>query len=255
MVVLLVMFTAIMAIIYVITRDSMAREAESRYESIILHANEKIRGVLSDVYVGAINNINDIERDLDNPDKLEAHLERMVSQNMYMSSCRLIFEPDFYPQKGHNYEIYAWRDSTGTIRGKQMNENHPDFLTHAWYKEAFEKPEGDWTPPYFDRAASQQLTTTYMTHIHDQQGRKVGMLGADVSLEWLRLRHQRVDAENHERFEKGFKDQSYSFIIDNDGTYLIHPDGNKVLKQKFQDVTALTPDTLDDAMARKMMEG
>ena len=255
MVVLLVMFTAIMAIIYAITRESMAREAESRYESIILNANEKIRGVLSDVYVGAINNISDIERDLDSPDKLQAQLERMVSQNMYMSSCRLIFEPDFYPQKGHNYEIYAWRDSTGMIRGKQMNENHPDFLTHSWYQEAFDKPEGDWTPPYFDRAASQQLTTTYMTHIHDHQGRKVGMLGADVSLEWLRKRHKRLDAENHERFEKGFKDQSYSFIIDNDGTYLIHPDGNRVLKQKFQDVTALTPDTLDDVMARKMMNG
>ena len=68
MVVLLVMFTAIMAIIYAITRESMAREAESRYESIILNANEKIRGVLSDVYVGAINNISDIERDLDSPD-------------------------------------------------------------------------------------------------------------------------------------------------------------------------------------------
>ena len=141
------------------------------------------------------------------------------------------------------------------IRGKQMNENHPDFLTHSWYQEAFDKPEGDWTPPYFDRAASQQLTTTYMTHIHDYQGRKVGMLGADVSLEWLRKRHKRLDAENHERFEKDFKHQSYTFIIDIDGTYLIHPDENKVLKQKFQDVTALTPDTLDDVMARKMMNG
>ena len=99
-----------------------------------------------------------------------------------------------------------------------MNENHPDYLEHVWYKAAFENEEGDWTPPYFDRAASHQLTTTYMTHIHDAQGNRVGMLGADVSLEWLRERHQRVDRENHERFEKGFKEQSYSFIIDNDGT-------------------------------------
>ena len=255
MLVLIVMMTIIMITVHDVTKDTMALEAGSRYESIILNSNERIRGVLSDVYVGAINNINDIERDIDDPDKLQAHLERMVKLNMYMSSCRLIFEPDFFPQKGHYLEIYAWRDSTGTIRGKQMNEHHPDYLTHPWYKAAFERQEGDWTPPYFDRAASQQLTTTYLTHIHDHQGRKVGMLGADVSLEWLRLRHQRIDAENHERFEKDFKDQSYSFIIDSDGTYLIHPDRERVLKKKFQDVAALTPDTADDEMAQDMMAG
>ena len=255
MLVLIVMMTIIMITVYDVTKDTMALEAGSRYESIILNSNERIRGVLSDVYVGAINNINDIERDIDDPDKLQAHLERMVKLNMYMSSCRLIFEPDFFPQKGHHLEIYAWRDSTGTIRGKQMNEHHPDYLTHPWYKAAFERQEGDWTPPYFDRAASQQLTTTYLTHIHDHQGRKVGMLGADVSLEWLRLRHQRIDAENHERFEKDFKDQSYSFIIDSDGTYLIHPDRERVLKKKFQEIAALTPDTADDEMAQDMMAG
>ena len=255
MLVLIVMMTIIMITVHDVTKDTMALEAGSRYESIILNSNERIRGVLSDVYVGAINNINDIERDIDDPDKLQAHLERMVKLNMYMSSCRLIFEPDFFPQKGHHLEIYAWRDSTGTIRGKQMNEHHPDYLTHPWYKTAFEQPEGDWTPPYFDRAASQQLTTTYLTHIHDHQGRKVGMLGADVSLEWLRLRHQRIDAENHERFEKDFKDQSYSFIIDSDGTYLIHPDRERVLKKKFQEIAALTPDTADDEMALDMMAG
>ena len=255
MMVLIVMSAVIMSVVFFITRDSMAREAESRYEGILLLDNEKIRGVLSDVYVGAINNLSDIERDINDPDKLEAHLERMVRQNMYMSSCRLIFEPDFYPERGHNYEIYAWRDSSGVVKGKQMNEHHPDYLVHSWYKASFENDEGDWTPPYFDRAASQQLTTTYMTHIRDAAGRKVGMLGADVSLNWLRLRHKRIDAENHERFEKGFKEQSYSFIIDHDGTYLIHPDEKCVLKLKIQDVVAQTPDTLDDAIARKMMAG
>ena len=101
MAVLVVMTTVIMAIVYLITKDSMAKEAESRYESIILHANEKIRGVLSDVYVGTINNINDIERDVDNPDKLQAHLERMVSQNMYIelpADIRARYLPPKRPQ-------------------------------------------------------------------------------------------------------------------------------------------------------------
>ena len=253
MAVLIVIMAIIMAVVYLITKDSMAHEAEARYESIILHTNEKIRGVLSDVYVAAINNVNVIERDLNDPDLLQQHLERMVSQNQYMSSCRLIFESDFYPQKGHNFEIYAWRDSSGVVRGKQMNERHPDFLVHAWYKRAFEQEEDDWTPPYLDRAASQQLTTTYLTHIHDKRGRKVGMLGADVSLEWLRKRHNREDAEIHKRYEQGFSEQSYSFIIDSDGTYLIHPDESRVLRMKIQDVMKATPDTLDDAMARRML--
>ena len=252
-IVLLVMWATIMTIVFVITRNSTSREVESRYEGIMLHANEKIRGVLSDVYVAAINNVSIIEQDLDNTDKLQTHLEQMVNLNNYMSSCRLIFEPDYAPQKGHYFEIYAWRDSTGTIRGKQMNEAHVDQLTHSWYKNAFEMQDGDWTPPYFDHAASHQLTTTYTTHIHDRNGRKVGVLGADVSLEWLRQRHKRIDAENHQRFEKGFNEQSYSFVIDNDGTYLVHPNESIVLRNKFQDIAAATPDTLDDHVARRMM--
>ena len=57
----------------------------------------------------------------------------------------------------------------------------------------------------------------------------------------------------HERYEKGFSEHSYSFIIDHDGTYLIHPEESRVLKKKIQDITALTADTLDDKIAEKMM--
>ena len=233
MAIVMVMTVIITILVYVITKGSMAREAETRYESVLQNENEKIRGVLSDVYVAAINNVNVIERDIDDPDKLQAHLERMVKLNKYMSSARLILEPDFYPQLGHNYEIYAWRDSAGVIKGRQMNEKHPDFLVHAWYKDAFDSEIDDWTPPYFDRASSLQLTTTYLVHIHDHKGRKVGMLGADVSLEWLRERHIREDNRMHDKFEQQFENQSYSFIIDSDGTYLIHPLEERVLKEKF----------------------
>ena len=69
MAVLIVVSTIIMIAVYLITKDSMAHEAEVRYEGIILHTNEKIRGVLSDVYVAAINNVNVIERDLNDPSR------------------------------------------------------------------------------------------------------------------------------------------------------------------------------------------
>ena len=108
MAVLIVMSAVIMAIVYMVTRDSMEREAESRYEGVVLHANEKIRGVLSDVYVAAINNVTDIERDINDPDKLQAHLEMMVKMNMYMSKRPL------HSQK-HPYTMYG-PDSRGDFR-------------------------------------------------------------------------------------------------------------------------------------------
>ena len=79
MAVLIVIMAIIMAVVYLITKDSMAHEAEARYEGIILHTNEKIRGVLSDVYVAAINNVNVIERDLNDSDLLQQHLERAAA--------------------------------------------------------------------------------------------------------------------------------------------------------------------------------
>lgn len=253
MTVLIIMSAVIMIIVYDVTRKSLVRETKSRYEAIILNSNEKARGVLSDVYLGAINNIYVIEQDIENPDKLQKHLERMIRTNMYMSSCRLIFEPDFYPARGHNYEIYAWRDSLGTVWGKQMNEFHPEYKEQPWYKNSIKNEKGEWTPPYYDSSASHQLTTTFTVTIHDANGKTVGLLGADVSLEWLRLRHKRIDAQNHERNEKGFKKQSYSFIIDQNGTYVVHPDEDRVLKWKIQDIVALTPDTSDDAVIKEMM--
>ena len=255
MAVLIVMSLIIMGAVYWITRDAMAREAEERYQSIVLHSNEKIRGVLSDVYVAAINNIDMIEHDIDDPDKLQAHLERIVSLNKYMSSCRLIFEPDVFPQKGHNFEIYAWKQVPDIIKSKQMNETHPDFLVHSWYKPAFEKEEGSWTPPYFDRAASQQLTVTYLIHVHDRQGRKIGMLGADVSLQWLRQRHKKIDEANHNLYEKGVDAKSYGFVIDKEGNCLIHPNESRVLKENFFEIATRSSDLSDDEMIRNMMKG
>ena len=255
MAVLLVMSVLIMTVIFVITREAMAHEVEERYQGILMHTNEKLRGVLSDVYVASVNNIRDIEQNIDNPDELQKILMTMLKHNQYMSSSRLIFEPDVFPQMGHDFEICAWRDSTEVVRGQQMSWKQLGFLKRDWYREAIANDDGDWTTQYLEMAGTKQLTTTYVTPIHNRQQKRIGVLCADVSLEWLRERHQRVDKENHELFEKGFKEQSYSFIVDREGTYIIHPNEERAFKRKIQEITSKTPDTTDDAMVSRMLKG
>ena len=72
--------------------------------------------------------------------------------------------------------------------------------------------------------------------LRDGKGRKVGVFGADVSLDWLHQQLQEMDEKaNTKRIGIGNDSRlrSYTFIVDRDGTYIVHPDKKRILKDKF----------------------
>ena len=85
-----------------------------------------------------------------------------------------------------------------------------------------------WTDPYFESqffAGDQEprLLTTYVVPIHDHDGRPVALLSVDLSLEWLRNELMEDISEINNQYEKGLQHQSYFFIVNREGTYIIHP--------------------------------
>ena len=80
MAVVLVMMVIIAGVVYFSVREYMLEEAKERYYGILLKSHEEIRRRLSDVYVATTNNVHDIERDIDNPDKMFGHMERYSEQ-------------------------------------------------------------------------------------------------------------------------------------------------------------------------------
>ncbi len=90
MAVVMVMLALITSFVYVSVRDYMLNESQERYLGILLKAREKLRRTLSDVYVATTNNVHDIERDIDNPDLMPEHMERIVRQNKMLASCGLL---------------------------------------------------------------------------------------------------------------------------------------------------------------------
>jgi sigma-B regulation protein RsbU (phosphoserine phosphatase) len=253
--VLVVMIAVSTAVVYGFVKARMAEEARERYQGLLQQTSEQIRRVLSDVYVGTVNSVYDVERDISDPDKMYGHVERIVQQNPRMVGCGVMFEANYYPKKGHWYEVYAVRDTTDSIRVRQIGSEKHDYLDADWFVSNIAKDEGDWTVPYFDNAGAQQLLITYVTPIHDRNGKNVGLLGADVALGWLREKLEDIDNKNNLEFENSGTNRSYSFIIDRNGTYIIHPDSQRILLGSFLSEAKITPDTLDDALVRRMMAG
>ena len=81
MAVVLVMMAIIAGVVYMTVRKYMLDEAEERYLGFLLENHQEIRRKLSDVRVAAENNVHDIERDIDNPDKMFDHMQRIIRQN------------------------------------------------------------------------------------------------------------------------------------------------------------------------------
>ena len=206
----------------------MLAEAEERYLGFLLENHQEIRRRLSDVHVAAENNVHDIERDIDDPDKMFDHMQRIIRQNRSIVCCALLFKQDYYPSKGRVFVPCARKDAADSIIVSRIDSTYNSYFYREWFQDQLKADQSAWTKPYFESrffAGNQEprLLTTYVVPIHDHDGRPVALLSADLSLEWLRNELMEDISEINNQYEKGLQHQSYFFIVNREGTYIIHP--------------------------------
>ena len=238
MMVVLAMMAVIASIVYFTVGEYMEDEAMQRFQIVVMRAHREIQRRLSDVYVANINSLHEIERDVDNPDKLPDHLERIVRLNPGIVSCGLLFVPDYYPEKGRFYVPFATRDTADVVSVMRIDNVYHEYYGEDWYVERMKSNSADWVNPYFENSLlttniAPRLLTTYATPIHNHEGQPVALLCADLSLEDLRSDMLQKVREANRIFEKLQKQQPYICIIDRNGRYIIHPDKERMLKDSI----------------------
>jgi sigma-B regulation protein RsbU (phosphoserine phosphatase) len=236
MAVVLVMMAIIAGVVYMTVRKYMLDEAEERYLGFLLENHQEIRRKLSDVHVAAKNNVHDIERDIDNPDMMFDHMQRIIRQNRSIVCCALLFKQDYYPSKGRVFVPCARKDAADSIIVSRIDSTYNSYFYGEWFLQQMKADQSAWTKPYFESqffAGNQEprLLTTYVVPIHDRDGHPVALLAADLSLEWLRNELMEDIKEINSQYEKGQQHQSYFFIVNRDGTIIIHPDKQRMLTQ------------------------
>ena len=100
MMVVLTMMAVIAGVVYLTVSEYMDDEAEMRFQIVMMRAHREIQRRLSDVYVATNNNVHEIERDIDDPDKLYAHLERIVKER----TAEVVKQKDEIEEKSRSLE-------------------------------------------------------------------------------------------------------------------------------------------------------
>ena len=231
-----------LVISYIILRSE--RQATSLFYSEIFHnkmliTNEYIRRVISDVYVAVTNNIYFIEHNLDNPDCHKETMERIVKSGTRVRSCGISFIEDYYyPRKEHRFCPFAWRNAANPdeIFSQEMGDADLDYLTADWFLDVVKSDSAQWSEPFYDGYDEKTTLSAYEVPIHDQTGRVVAVLGADISLDWLTNKLIETDTTINKSVMMMagiFEMKSSSFIINHDGSYITNPEGKRILKDNF----------------------
>ena len=201
--------------------------------------NETVRKALYGVEVAVMNSTDDLEEQLQSPATVFNALRDELERNQQIVGFFACFEPDYYPSQGRSFQPYAfWRD--GRIDTMQISRKGNDYLEDDWYQRAFAVDSGYWSEPYI----------------------------AAISLDWLHSQLTAIDKEYS--YFKGFVKNtkridtlsvfSSSIIIDSVGTYIVHPDKKRILKDNFYEELRQQKDTaslqlLKDMKARKSGTG
>ena len=210
------------------------------YHNKMLITNEYTRRVISDVYVAVTNNVYYLEHTLDHPDDHKATMKRIVKSGTRIRSCGISFIEDYYPEKGHRFCPYAWQNAKNPneVFAEDMGDADLDYLHAEWFKDIISTDSAQWSTPFYDRHEGVTPLSAYMLPIHDQTGRTVAVLGADISLDWLTGKLNEMDSTLNSNTvlranELGLKSTSY--IIYQDGRFITHIDEERILKDNFFD--------------------
>ncbi|MDR0894704.1 MAG: SpoIIE family protein phosphatase [Prevotellaceae bacterium] len=217
-----VVFLATFSVFYHFSASYIENDAREDAETSLESINLRISDVLHQVEA-VPKNLSWLvaEHDLP-PDSCYAIVERVVARNPYICGAAIAFEPYYYKSEGYYFSPYAYRSvDSDSIITKQLGNEEYDYFNWEWYAEPKRINAPYWTEPYYDEGGGEMLMCTYSYPFHDPSGQFAGIFTSDIDLTWL------TDLIN------GMKknDQSYTFMIDGSGKYIVHYLKDRILHQ------------------------
>lgn len=154
-------------------------------------------------------------------------MRTMVEKERAVFGSAAAFEPYEFDPDMRAFAPYYCRDGD-TLRYVQLGTERYDYLTKDWYRRPRELEAPVWTQPYFDEGGGDVIMTTYScplykTNPHIQTKTFMGVITADVSVEWL----------SRELASIPVAQTGYCFLVSDTGIILAHPQSRLIMKESI----------------------
>ena len=240
-------FLAAMSYFFFVSRRYVREEAILRATQVVENSVLRLNNILEDVQLSADNLEWLVYRHLDEPELMKEYSRITVQGNPVLSGCSISFEPNFF--KGHYYYSAYSGYVGGALETEQEGDEDYQYFYLDWYLQPKLLNQPCWTEPYSDweqdDAADRQTQrmVSYCKPLTTSEG-FIGSISLDISLKWLSDNLSPVKPYPH----------SYSILISRGGTYLVHPDPEKLFYQTIFTEGLIDPDPAQDELGKSMLD-
>ena len=242
-------FVGALGYMAVVARKAVRREAILGANRVLDNTVLRVNGILEDVELVADNLEGRIYQNLDHPDAMFELSREVVLTNSFLNGCSISFEPYYFKEKGRYFSSYSNRVG-GSVNTTQEGQDSYQYFYLDWYLLPKLMGQPCWTEPYTDQEETDDKTmdakmmVSYCKPLTDNIGNFVGTLSLDISLEWL---------SNTISAVKPYPN-SYSILVGRGGTFLVHPDPERLFYQTIFTEELVSPDPEIRKLGEDMQE-
>lgn len=243
------------ALIYTVTqiyvsdtaRRSVRKEAIQGATQILENTVLRMNSIIEDVELSADQLEWLVYRHLDSPESMLEYSRNAVNGKDFLTGCSIAFEPWFF--KDRQYFSAYTSNTDGELVTRQEGSDDYQYFYLDWYLYPKLLNQPCWTEPYNDWEFDDEynlatdMLLSYCKPLTDDDGTFIGVISMDISLKWLSETISQV---------KPFPN-SYNILISRGGTFLVHPDPEKLFYQTIFTETLSHPDPKREALGQSMI--
>lgn len=212
-------------IMFHFSRKAIKAEARQKAEETLEGVVRQVDNVLLSVEQSAGNIYWDLLTHLNESERMFLYSRKMVETNPYVAGCAIAFEPDYYQERGRYFMAYVHhvnKDKLETVSSEIIQAEtfgNVPYPEQIWYSKPVETGRPCWINPLKNDQAEGEAIITFSLPIYAQGGKVIGVLAVDLSLSLL----------SDIVLSAKPSPNSYATLLGSDGSYIVHPDSEKVL--------------------------
>jgi sigma-B regulation protein RsbU (phosphoserine phosphatase) len=243
-----VFFLGSLGFLFVESRKAVRNEALNGAAQVLDNTVQRVNVLMQRVEIASDNFMWLPLRHLDVADSMFVYSRRILTCNPDLNGCSIAFEPDFFPDKGHYFSAYTYNDD-GKFDTTQEGNPSYDYHYMDWYQAPKLLDEPVWIEPFVDfnpeDVYAEEIIASYCRPMKDSKGHYVGTFSTDISMEWISKTISEVKPYPN----------SYCIMIGQSGTFFVHPDTTKLLRESIFTPTLEHPDTALTNLGHAMQRG